>query len=94
MSLQATDLVGKRLELLREVVPGLRRLAIIADVDVTDAMLEVTEVQATARGLGLEVVQLKIRRAGDIVPAFAALEGQADALTSCPIRSLPPTARA
>ena len=58
MSLQATDLAGKRFELLREVVPGLRRLAIIADVDVTDAMLEVTEVQATARGLGLEVVQL------------------------------------
>jgi len=80
MSLQATDLAGKRLELLRDVVPGLRRLAIIADVDVTDAVLEVTEVQATARGLGLEVVPLEIRRAQDIVPAFAVLKGQADAL--------------
>ena len=56
LSLQATDLAGKRLELLREVVPGLRRLAIMANAGAPPAVLEMVEVQATARALGLEVV--------------------------------------
>jgi putative tryptophan/tyrosine transport system substrate-binding protein len=79
LSVQATDLAGKRLELLREVVPHLRRLAILADV-YPDAVLEMGNVQATARALGLEVASLKIRRAEEIVPAFAAINPQADAL--------------
>ena len=80
LSIQATDLAGKRLELLREVVPGLRRLAIMANVGNPAAVLEMGEVQAAARTLGLEVVTLEIRRAEDIAPAFEALKGRADAL--------------
>ena len=80
LSVQATDLAGKRLELLREVVPRLRRLAIMADVGYPDAVLEMGNVQAAARTLGLEVAPLEIRRAEDIAPAFAALKPQADAL--------------
>ena len=53
--MQATDLAGKRLELLREVVPGLRRLAILANVGYPPAVLEMGEVQAAARAFGLEV---------------------------------------
>jgi putative ABC transport system substrate-binding protein len=83
LSLQFTDLAGKRLELLREVVPGLRRLAILADVGSAGVMLEMGEVQATARTLGLEVVPLEIRRAEDIAPAFEALKGRAEALYVC-----------
>ena len=75
-----TDLAGKRLELLREVVPGLRRLAIMANVGNPGAVLEMGEVQAAARTLGLEVATLEIRRAEDIAPAFEALKGRADAL--------------
>ena len=56
--LQQTDLAGKRLELLREVVPGLRRLAIMANVGYPAAVLEMGEVQAAARTLGLEVATL------------------------------------
>ena len=63
LSLQSTDLAGKRLELLREVVPGLRRLAIMANVGNPAAVLEMGEVQATARTLGIEVAALEIRRA-------------------------------
>ena len=55
LSSQQTDLAGKRLELLREVVPGLRRLAILANVDNPAAVLEMGEVQAAARTLGIEV---------------------------------------
>ena len=55
----ATDLAGKRLELLREVVPSLRRLAIMANVGNPEAVLEMGEVQAAARTLGLEVATSK-----------------------------------
>jgi putative tryptophan/tyrosine transport system substrate-binding protein len=80
LSLQATDLDGKRLELLREVVPGLRRLAIMANVGYPAAVLEMREVQQAARTIGLDVAALEIRRAEDIGPAFEALKGHADAL--------------
>jgi putative ABC transport system substrate-binding protein len=80
LSLQQTDLASKRLELLREVVPQLRRLAILANVDYPDALLEMAEVKAMARTLGLEVVPLEIQRAEDIAPAFEALKAKADAM--------------
>jgi putative ABC transport system substrate-binding protein len=80
LSLQAADIAGKRLELLREVVPGLRRLAILANVGSPLAVLEIRVVQATARTLGFEVATSEIRRADDIAPAFDALKGRVDAL--------------
>jgi putative ABC transport system substrate-binding protein len=52
---QLSDTVGKKLEVLREVVPDLRRLAIIANVGNPAAVLEMGEAQAAARKLGLEV---------------------------------------
>jgi putative tryptophan/tyrosine transport system substrate-binding protein len=79
-----SDAGGKKLELLREVVPGLRRLAIMANVGNPASVLEMREVQATARTLGLEVTTSEIRRAEDIAPAFEALKDRADALYLCP----------
>jgi putative tryptophan/tyrosine transport system substrate-binding protein len=84
LSIQGTDTVGKRLDLLREVVPGLRRLAIMANVGNPAAVLEMEEIQATARALGLEVTALEIRRAEDITPTFEALKSGADALYISP----------
>jgi ABC-type uncharacterized transport system substrate-binding protein len=83
LSLQTTDTVSKRLELLREVVPGLRRLAVMASIANPIAVLEMREVQAVASTLGLEVATLEIRRAEDIAPAFEALNGRAEALYVC-----------
>jgi putative tryptophan/tyrosine transport system substrate-binding protein len=80
LSIEATDLAGKRLEFLREVVPGLHRLALMVNVGYPQAMREMSAVQAAARTLGIEVAPLEIRRAEDIAPAFAALKVQADAL--------------
>ncbi len=80
LSMQAPDLAGKRVALLREVVPSLHRLAIIANVAYPAAALEMSEVQAAARTLGLDAVALEIRRAVDIAPAFEALKGRAEAL--------------
>ena len=80
LSVQSTDLTGKRLELLREVVPRVHRLALIGNVGYLQAEVEMGEVQAKARALGLEVAPLEIRRAEDIAPAFDALKAQADAI--------------
>src|SRR6478735_2366599 len=80
LSMQLPDAVGKRLELLREVVPVFRRLAIMVNVGFPDAVLEAGEAQAAARSIGIEVTMLEIRRAEDIVLAFESLNGHADAL--------------
>ena len=80
LSTQAPDLVGKRLELLREAVPELRRLAILANIGYPASVIEMSAVQAAAPTLGLEVVALEIQRAEDIAPAFEALKDRADAL--------------
>jgi putative tryptophan/tyrosine transport system substrate-binding protein len=80
LSLQQIETVGKRLELLREVVPGLGRLAVLANVGNPAVVRDMGEVQATARTLGLEVITLEIRRGEDIVPAFEALNERAEAL--------------
>jgi putative ABC transport system substrate-binding protein len=82
LSLQFADLAGKRVELLREVVPGLRRLAIMANVGAR-AVLEMREAQAAGSRLGLDITALDIRRAEDIAPAFEAVNGRAEALYVC-----------
>jgi len=80
LSNQIPDVAGKRLELLRELVPGLRRLAMMVHVGVSNVVMEMGEVQAAGRTLGLDVVVLEIRRAEDIPPAIEALQGRADAI--------------
>lgn len=80
LSMQWPDAAGKRLELLREVVPSFRRLAIMVNVGFPDAVLAASAAQAAAQSLGLEIATLEIRQAGDIVPAFESLKDHADAL--------------
>jgi putative ABC transport system substrate-binding protein len=80
LAMQSTDLVGKRLALLREVIPDLRRLAIMANVEYPFAALEMAEAQTAAGTLGLDAAVFEIRRAEDIAPAFEALKDRADAL--------------
>jgi putative ABC transport system substrate-binding protein len=80
LSLQARDVAGKRLELLREIVPGLRRLAIMANGGYPAAVLEMGEVQAMARALGFAVATSEIRRSDEIAHAFDVLKNHADAL--------------
>jgi putative tryptophan/tyrosine transport system substrate-binding protein len=80
LSVEQSDIAGKRLELLREIVPGLRRLAIMFDGGYAAAVRENNETQAAARVLGLDVIPHAIQRAEDIVPAFEVFKAQADAL--------------
>jgi len=83
LSTQAPDLASKRLELLREVVPHLRLLALLGNIENPQIVLEVHEVEAAAKKLGLQVTTLEIRRAEDIVPAFGSLKDLAQALYVC-----------
>ena len=80
LSVQQTETDSKRLELLREVVPRLRRVAVVANFGNPSSVRQTRELQAAADALGLEVVPLEIRRADDIASAFAVLNAQADAL--------------
>jgi ABC-type uncharacterized transport system substrate-binding protein len=68
LSLQQTDLAGKRLELLREVVPALRRLAILANAGNPVTLLDMRKVEAAAGPLGLTAVTVEIRRMENIAP--------------------------
>jgi len=87
LSSQTTDLAGKRIELLREVVPGLRRLAILANPDNSYVASEVREIQAAARTLALEVDLFEVRQAQDIARVFEGIKDPRRRLISCPIRS-------
>jgi putative ABC transport system substrate-binding protein len=80
LSLTSPELAGKRFELLREAIPGLRRLAIMANADYPPAARELDEVETAARPLGIETIALRIRQAADIAPAFEELKGRAEAL--------------
>ena len=80
LSGQAADTAGKRVELLRELIPDLRHLAILADVDSPFTTRDVDETQGAARTLGLEAIAFEIRRREDIAAAFKALQGRAQAL--------------
>ena len=80
LSLQALDTAAKRLELLREVVPNVQRLAILARLDNPSNVMETAQVEAAARTLGLDVTTSNARRAENIGPAIEALKGHTDAL--------------
>jgi len=83
LSALTAALAGKRLGLLREVVPNLRRLAIMGNVGNPLTVLEFGELQAAAQPLGLQLDTLEIRRPQDIASALDAVKGRADALYVC-----------
>ena len=80
LSLQTNDLSGKRIELLREIVPNLRRLAILGNAGNLSAKIAIEQTQAAARVLNLDIITLEILRAEDIAGAFERIKGNADAL--------------
>jgi putative tryptophan/tyrosine transport system substrate-binding protein len=84
LSVQSNETASKRLEILRDVIPALRRVAVMGNVENPGAVSEMRAVQAAASTLGLEIDQLEIRRAEDIMPAFERLRSGTQALYVCP----------
>jgi len=80
LSLEQPETSAKRLELLREVVPDLRKVAIMANAENPVNVRELPDVQDAARRLGLDAVIVEIRSADDIAPALSGLKSRADAL--------------
>jgi ABC-type uncharacterized transport system substrate-binding protein len=80
LSQQSRELAGKRLELLREILPSLRRLAAMGNAVSPGFALEIGDIQAATRTLGLDVAAFEIRRAEDIAPLFEAIKDRAEAL--------------
>lgn len=83
LSLELPNLAGKRLGLLHEALPSLRRLAVLANLGYPASALEVSEVTAAVGKLGFQSVAMDIRRAEDIEAAFAAVTARADAIYIC-----------
>ncbi len=80
LSAQSADIAGKKVELLSEIVPGLRRVVILANSGFSQGMLEAGEAQTAARKIGFEALIPEIRSGEDIAPAFEPLKGPTDAL--------------
>jgi putative ABC transport system substrate-binding protein len=80
LTIGVPGLSGKRVELLRELIPDIRRLAFMVSVGKSNAAISIHEIQAAARTLGFEVVTVQIQRAEDIAPAIEGLKGRTDAL--------------
>jgi putative ABC transport system substrate-binding protein len=82
-SVQASDTATKRLGLLREAIPGLRRVAILVNLNYPAAVRETAEVESAAGELGLESIRAEVRRVEDIAPAIESVKGRVDALYVC-----------
>jgi putative ABC transport system substrate-binding protein len=81
ISSQNVDLTGKRVELLREVVPDLHRLAVLFNVNNPASPLELDIVQSLGRQLGVDVLTSELRPGEDIASVFVAMKGaQAEAV--------------
>jgi putative ABC transport system substrate-binding protein len=83
MAMQTSDLAGKRIELLHEAVPGLRRVAILADLAMSQALLETDQVEAAARTLHFDTTRIGVGRAEDVAPALTKLNSATDGLYVC-----------
>jgi putative ABC transport system substrate-binding protein len=83
LSNQQTDLAGQRLELLLEVVPGVRRVALMGNVGSPNVLLEMNAVEASARKLNLETLRIEVKTAEEIIPDVESISGRADALYVC-----------
>jgi putative ABC transport system substrate-binding protein len=83
LSNQQTDLAGNRLELLRDIAPTIRRVAVLGNINALNVLLEMDQVGASAKKLGLEVSRLDIKKADDIAAGIEALKGKVDALYVC-----------
>jgi putative ABC transport system substrate-binding protein len=80
LSVQQSDIAGKRLDILRDALPDVRRLAIIGNVEAPASLVDMREAEAAARKIGLKVLTRHFRRSEEIAQVFDTLTGGADAI--------------
>src|SRR4030095_9084697 len=83
LSLLATELSAKRLELLKETLPKLVRVAILWNPNNASVALKFKETETAARMLNLQLQSLQLQRPADLEsPIQAAVNARADALVT------------
>jgi putative ABC transport system substrate-binding protein len=80
MSVQQADIASKRLEVLREIVPGLSRLAILFDANYPASVREADNLENAARQFGITLLRRGVRVVADLETAFDAFKSQVDAV--------------
>jgi putative tryptophan/tyrosine transport system substrate-binding protein len=81
LSFMSPDLGGKRLELLKEIVPKISRVAVLANVGNVDRETSIKEIAAVARSLSVQLQILNVKKPDEIESAFASMvRGKVDAL--------------
>jgi len=81
LSFLATELVGKRLQLLKEAVPRISRVAVLSNPTIPFHALELREAEVAARSLKVQLQVLEARAPGDFANAFSAMtKGRAGGL--------------
>jgi putative ABC transport system substrate-binding protein len=87
LSSQGADMAGKTVDMLRDLLPNLGRLAVLSHIDNPVTMLQTDAFRAAAGRFGIDVAIAEIRRAEDIAPAIEGLKGRTEALfaTSDPL---------
>jgi putative ABC transport system substrate-binding protein len=83
LSNEQGDLAGYRLELLHEVVPSVRRVALLGNIGSPLILLEMKAAEEAAPRLGLEVFRLGVKKAEEIESAMESVRDRADALYVC-----------
>jgi putative ABC transport system substrate-binding protein len=79
VTLASSDLAGKRLQMLKQIVPRLSRLGVVWNPDHVDP--EYREMQAVGQRLGVRILSLEVRGPGDFEAAFrAAVESGVEAI--------------
>jgi ABC-type uncharacterized transport system substrate-binding protein len=73
LTVQTPDVAGKRLQLLKEAIPNLAKVAVLWDPGHTNGRQQVSEAQAAARTLGVQLQLVEMRGPGKIDAAFAAI---------------------
>ena len=85
LSIMSPELSGKRLELLKEAVPKIRRVAVFQNPDTPCNVVEFRETDKAARGMGLQAQSLEVRSPSDFAKAFSAITKEhAHALLTLP----------
>ena len=80
MSVQQADIASKRLEVLREIVPGLSRLAILFDANYPASVREADNLENAARQFGITLLRRGVRVVADLETAFDAFKSRVDAV--------------
>ncbi len=67
------ELIGKRIQLLKETLPGLSRIAVLWNPESRTQPLSLRDAEAAARSLGLQVRPAEVRRPEDLEKVFASI---------------------